>query len=71
MFLVVLFLVSPCSLFAIERGNNDMFVFFLVALAICSFRHSGLMGLLLILSSFIFKDISSIFFFDLLGTETI
>lgn len=55
LFLVALALLSYSSLLAIERGNNDMFAFFLVGLSVWLIKRSTLGSVLVLLTAFALK----------------
>jgi hypothetical protein len=53
--LLLLFLVSPAVLFGVERGNNDLVVFFLVALALGIGRRNPVAGIVPIVFAAVLK----------------
>ena len=46
---------SPAVLLGIERGNSDLIIFFLLAMAVTAGRRSGIIGIFFILSAAILK----------------
>jgi hypothetical protein len=53
--LLSLMLYSPAVLLGMERGNNDLLIFFLLALALASLRKSGILGSLLVVAASVLK----------------